>query len=372
VKTSAFAAVILAGGFSTRMGWFKPLLPLGEMTITDFIISTFRSKGIEVCLVVGWKKDELVNGIVSSDVKIIENPDYARGMFSSVKAGVSNLPEYIAGFFLIPVDIPLVKASTLGFLLNQATQYSDRIIYPVFGGKRGHPTVIPASLSPVIMGWKDDGGLKAVLESKEDMALEVEVPDRNILFDIDTPDDYQELLKRFERYDIPTEQESLVILSSIYRMEPLRLKHSIKVAEVAVSIGRSFQNAGIQVDLELVHSASLLHDVAKGQPQHDVTGARLIRELGFDRAAEIVGVHSNLAEGDASASLPLESQIVFLADKLVAGDSRVSIEDRYQSAASRHGTTPELHAKIMERMQVALKVKHQFEETLGFPLENII
>ena len=38
-----YAAIVLAGGFSTRMQQFKPLLPLGEETITDHVIATFLS-----------------------------------------------------------------------------------------------------------------------------------------------------------------------------------------------------------------------------------------------------------------------------------------------------------------------------------------
>jgi molybdenum cofactor cytidylyltransferase len=120
-------------------------------------------------------------------------------MFSSVQAGISRLsPDYQA-FFILPVDIPLVKPSTIRRLLIAAEENPGKIIYPVFGGKRGHPPLVPAALAPDILGWEKGGGLKAVLRAYEKLALEVPVADSNILFDIDTPGDYAALLERFER-----------------------------------------------------------------------------------------------------------------------------------------------------------------------------
>jgi len=41
MKAPRFAAVALAGGLSTRMKEFIPLLPLGKAAITDHAISLF-------------------------------------------------------------------------------------------------------------------------------------------------------------------------------------------------------------------------------------------------------------------------------------------------------------------------------------------
>lgn len=82
-----FAAVILAGGFSSRMGQLKPLMPIGGEIIADHLISTFHACGADVYFVVGYRGDEVKSAIKSQGVTIVENPDYASGMFSSVQAG---------------------------------------------------------------------------------------------------------------------------------------------------------------------------------------------------------------------------------------------------------------------------------------------
>jgi len=197
-RKETYAAIILAGGLSTRMKCFKPLLPLGDATVTDRVTGAFLSAGVAVFLVAGYRHDDIAAGIKQQDITIVYNPDFAKGMFSSIQAGVRRLGSRYRAFFVNPVDIPLVRPSTLKRLMDAAAQNPENIIYPVFAGKRGHPPLIPVNIVPFILGWEKSGGLKAVLRSQEKLALEVPVPDSFILFDIDTPEDYAALLERFK------------------------------------------------------------------------------------------------------------------------------------------------------------------------------
>jgi molybdenum cofactor cytidylyltransferase len=207
MKHRQYAAIILAAGFSRRMEQFKPLLPLGEETITDHVIATFLQNDVEVYLVIGWRGDELRAGIKKREINIIENHKYRQGMFTSIQTGIRHLQPVPESFFIMPVDIPLVRPSTISRLLYEARENPGKIIYPVFGKRRGHPPLVPSSLAAAILGWQKGGGLRAVLETQANAALEVEVPDSNILFDIDTHEDYDAMLERFQRYDVPTGEE---------------------------------------------------------------------------------------------------------------------------------------------------------------------
>jgi molybdenum cofactor cytidylyltransferase len=198
---ACYAAIILAGGLSTRMKQFKPLLPLGEVTITDRVIDLFLNEGVDVFLVAGYRHDDITAGIRKRDITIVYNPDYEKGMFSSVQAGIRQLNAGYEAFFSSPVDIPLVSPATIQRLMEAGEENPEKIIYPVFEEKRGHPPLIPAALAPAILGWEKGGGLRAVLKSKESLALEIVVPDSFILFDIDTPEDYAELRERWKRLE---------------------------------------------------------------------------------------------------------------------------------------------------------------------------
>lgn len=208
-------AVILAAGFSSRMQDFKPLLPVGGETLTDRVISTFLGAGVDVLLVTGRRREEIVRGIKHRDITVVNNPDYESGMFSSIKAGISRLLPVHRVFFIMPVDIPLVRPATVRRLLDESERFPDMVIYPVFGRRRGHPPLIPSSLVPSILEFREDGGLRAVLSRYRNGCREVAVPDRNILFDVDTPEDYKELLVRCRQNHVPAESECDAVLDDI-------------------------------------------------------------------------------------------------------------------------------------------------------------
>lgn len=369
--SARYVTIVLAGGLSSRMkDQFKPLLPLGETTITGHIISTFQSVGADVFLIVGHRQEEIRASLKTQDVTVIYNPDYEKGMFSSIQTGIRKLCMEHRAFFILPVDIPLVRPATIKRIMDTAAEYPDNIIYPTFTGKRGHPPLIPSKLIPDILGWRKNGGLKAVLKAKEKLALDITVPDSNILFDVDTPDDYATLLKRFQRYEIPTDEEGDVILNDICKVAPEKIHHSLKVADVAVAIAQALDAAGHKVDIELVRIAAKLHDIAKGQRKHDIEGGKILRELGFGKVGDIIAVHSDLAGGNTSLSL--EAKAVYLADKFVAGEKLVSLEKRYSLANRRFGVTPEIEAAIAGRLKVARNVKLELESLLGQSLESVI
>ena len=369
MKRGRVAVVILAAGLSSRSASFKPLLPLGEGTIIERVISIFQHNNVDVHVVVGHHRDEVRTTIKNPNVTIIENPDYEHGMFTSVQAGVLDLGSDYDGFFIMPVDIPLVRPETIARLLSESEQNTDKIIYPVFGGHRGHPPFVPASLISAILGWNKDGGLKAVLSGYENKALQVPVPDENILFDVDTPEDYQELLNRFQRIQIPTDDECEAILD-IFRVPQDVQQHSLRVAEVAAIIGKALNESGHKADMEAIRSAAILHDIAKEQPEHDAAGGWMLRSMGFGYIGDIVAVHTEL--GDADAKITLESKIVYLADKFVNGTRLVNVEERYQSSKNRFAATPEIEANIARRKARALGVKQELELLIGCPLEKLI
>jgi len=193
----SFAVLILAAGYSRRMGQFKPLLDIDGETIIDHLISTFLKIRIEVYVVTGYRGQELMTSVKNSEVTFIENPDYAYGMFTSIQAGVRSLKSGHKAFFVMPVDIPLVKSPSIRSLLNAYREHPGKIIYPMFHTKRGHPPLIPMTLAPVIAEWERDGNLRDILSTHEKLAYEVDVNDENILLDMNTVADYQALLKRF-------------------------------------------------------------------------------------------------------------------------------------------------------------------------------
>ena len=101
------AGLIPAAGFSSRMGAFKPLLPLGRNTIIERVINLFRTQGItDVLVVLGYEAPRLITLVESLGARWVMNDNYQEDMLSSVKAGVGNLHHDSHAFFLLPSISP--------------------------------------------------------------------------------------------------------------------------------------------------------------------------------------------------------------------------------------------------------------------------
>ncbi len=147
-KPCRIAALVLAAGYSSRMGILKPLAFLGTHTLIEEAVTRFLRAGIDdVRVVVGHRADEIKPVVDRLGVRWIFNADYDRGMFSSVLAGVKSLEADVDGFFLLPGDIALVNPETIRALFDACDPDDPKIIYPRFDGRRGHPPLIPAAYS---------------------------------------------------------------------------------------------------------------------------------------------------------------------------------------------------------------------------------
>lgn len=192
-------AVILAAGFSSRMADFKPLLPLDGTSLLGFVARTLRRSGLtDILAVAGHRAGEVQAEAARLSLYCAFNPDFSQGMFSSVLVGMNALPQGLDAVLVLPVDIPLVRPRTIRELCGRAGQCP--VCYPTFQGKRGHPPLIDAGLLPDIAAWPGDNGLAGALRAVEQRlgAQEAAVADENILFDLDTPEDYRQARLRLE------------------------------------------------------------------------------------------------------------------------------------------------------------------------------
>lgn len=189
-------AVIAAAGLSSRMGAFKPLLPLGESTLIGTVIAAFRRAGADpIVLVTGHRAGELEAHVAESGVRCIRNENYrATDMFASAAIGMAHIRSKCDQFFFTPGDVPLFSDATLRALLACGAP----LCKPVCGGRDGHPILIRCDLVDAILSGGGEGGLKGALNRCGAEMVSVPVDDEGILHDADTPEAYARLLARFD------------------------------------------------------------------------------------------------------------------------------------------------------------------------------
>jgi putative nucleotidyltransferase with HDIG domain len=359
-------AIVLAAGFSSRMGAFKPLLPFGGRTLVDHVVANLRAAGVgRIHVVTGFQADALAPELTRLGVTRAHNPDFAAGMFSSVRTGVASLPADVDAFLLAPVDVPLLRASTIARVLRAATTRASTIVYPTFRGKRGHPPLVGRALFAEILDSDGDGGLRALLARHEDAASEVAVFDWGCLVDMDRRDDYRLLAAALAGHRTPDVAECETMFDAASTPEATR-RHGRAVAALAASLARRLQAAGEAIDPDLARAAALVHDIAKGRRRHAEAGAALLREFGFPEIATPVARHMNFSFGAGRLD---ESAVVYLADKLVQGETRVTLETRFAPGMERFAGDLSALAGVRRRLAGAQAIAKAIEARIG-PLET--
>lgn len=185
-------AIILAAGFSSRMGEMKALLPIGGHTMLEHVVRLFKSAGLKDIIVVSGHEHEKIEARLSgSDVKTVYNPFFRQGMFSSIQTGVACLEKTVEGFFILPVDMPLVQADSLLALVKVFQEAGPEIIlHPSYKGRCGHPPLLGSAVAEALLQWQGAEGLRGFFRQYAGKQQCIEVDDEYILFDIDTPEDY--------------------------------------------------------------------------------------------------------------------------------------------------------------------------------------
>lgn len=361
-------AIILSAGRSSRQNGFKPALAIGPHTALEHCLRLFASAGLEnVVVVLGHRADELLPTVRTAGACPVIHSDYARGMFSSVQAGVAALPGNVDAFFVLPVDIPLVRVLTIHVLLDQLSVYPEaEAIVPAFRDRTGHPPLIRAALRDKIAAHDGKQGLRGVLE--QSAAVSAAVPDQHILVDIDTPAQYQRAVGLWRRHGIPVPGEARILMDWVCGKNSDIAAHSRTVAGIAEKLADAVNAAaGTSLDTDLVVAGALLHDIAKGQPDHAAVGASQLRSWGFGEAlANVVACHADM---DPAESTPTsEAELVYLADKLVWGARLASLDARFQAKYERFAGEPESRQAVMQRWQQAKTVCRRVEQAIGQPI----
>jgi Uncharacterized MobA-related protein len=362
MKNTCLAAIIISGGYSSRMGSFKPFLPFGNQSAIAMIINTYKSAGIkDVIVVAGYRGNEIADRLRESEVTCVQNENYAEGMFTSVIKGVKALDAGVPAFFMQPVDIPLVKRHTLELLQNKYRESPKGIIYPDFGGKKGHPPLIDCKYREIILNSNGEGGLKKILEEHSDDSIHVPVADKAVLMDMDTQADYETLLGYYKNA-APDMEECCSILN-IYQVPANIVKHGRKVAEISVEILHSLESAGCSLDESALKAAAMLHDIVKQEKNHARAGEKVLQEMGYGKVGSIVGSHTDIEVDDSMAIT--EGDLLYLADKLVKEDKLIPIEQRFNHSLHKYKDNPEAVTKIENRRTAAYKIIEKIERATG-------
>lgn len=192
-------AVILAGGYSTRAHGFKMEFDIEGKTILQRCIEGFYDSCRKIIVVTGFKYEK-IEKLVKDYEKVVTvyNDNYQKGMFTSIKKGISQVES--EKFFLTPGDYPLINKKVIEEILTKSIKEENKnkeVIIPSFYGKGGHPILADSSIVQDILVKSDDYNLREFLKNRK-VAYEI-IEDKSIILDVDTAQDYNEALSEFNK-----------------------------------------------------------------------------------------------------------------------------------------------------------------------------
>ena len=186
-------AVITAAGMSSRMGAFKPLLKIGNLSAAEYIIQNFFSAGTPaVTLITGNNAEELEKSLSHLDIVFLRNEMYKTNeMFDSIKIGLAHLKDSCDKIFVTPVDVPLFSVDTLKAL----QKCNADVGLAAFKGKTGHPIILNSTCIDKILQYSGDGGLRGAIKALSLTTEYIETADQGILYDMNTASDYSAIVQ---------------------------------------------------------------------------------------------------------------------------------------------------------------------------------
>jgi len=187
-------AIVLAAGKSSRMGTNKLLLRLGGETILDHLLQ--RLKHVETIVVTGHRPQDIKPIIERHGAETVHNPDYEKGMTTSLQAGLRVLGPEVDAVFLVLSDVFGFKPRLLEEMEAEMESTGALLVSPVHEGRRGHPILIARELFKEILELGKTETIKDVVMRHEEQHRYVR-GDAWTVTDLDTQEDYERIKKRW-------------------------------------------------------------------------------------------------------------------------------------------------------------------------------
>ncbi len=203
----------------------------------------------------------------------------------------------------------------------------------------------------------------------EERIIRLDLDFEEIVMDMYTKSDYENLVEHFKSMQTPEDERCLKMLEKFETPGEVR-KHCIGVANLSTKIASELNEHGANLNVELIRSASLLHDIVRSQPKHDKVGARVARQYGLEEVANLIENHMFYLK-EKHDSKVTEQDILCLADKMMNGDKFVSLRDRQKPRLEKFKGNIEAIENITNRFNRASELETHIKNITGKSVREI-
>jgi molybdenum cofactor cytidylyltransferase len=188
-------AIILAAGRSRRMGRNKMLLPFAAATVLETVVMEVAAcaQVTERVVVTGHQPDQIAALLGPYPVYCVFNPAYAQAdMLVSIQVGLRALSAEVSAALIVLGDQPRIERTIVQQVI--AAHRPQTIVIPSYQMQRGHPILIDRALWPAVLALPETAALRDFIRAHEERIRYVVVETDSVLKDLDTPEDYAELI----------------------------------------------------------------------------------------------------------------------------------------------------------------------------------
>jgi CTP:molybdopterin cytidylyltransferase MocA len=183
--------VLLSAGLSERFGSPKALAIIDDSTVIQHIQKTLlQSPCDEIVVVLGAHARQIHPSIfIHKRIRVVYNKDYNFGQITSVKAGWREADNSSTGVMFLPVDCPLVQASSISMIVDHFKKHDPDILVPSYKDKKGHPPIFHQRLKSKVLGLPIDQGLNSLYADHPPQTIEINDP--GIVKSFNTPEELE-------------------------------------------------------------------------------------------------------------------------------------------------------------------------------------
>ena len=185
------AAILLAAGASQRFGAANKLLVrVGDRPLVRGVAEEMLESGVaDVIVVTGCDAPLIEDALAGLPVRRVHNTDWQAGMGSSIACGIGALDSKATGAFIVPADMPFLKASLFRDLASAFQRHdAQRIVYPATPeGEQRNPVLWPRRCFAALAALSGPQGGRSLLQTLKAACVAEMVADAGMLADIDTP-----------------------------------------------------------------------------------------------------------------------------------------------------------------------------------------
>jgi len=139
--------------------------------------------------------------------------------------------------------------------------------------------------------------------------------------------------------ELPTKEHCYQLMCDMQMLDHIVI-HSLQVCRVATFLTDVLNRERLNLNIELIRAAALLHDITKTrsfktEEDHALTGGQYLCDLGYPEVGNLVRQHVRLDQY-ATGKAVSEVEIINYADKRVLHDEIVSLEQRLNYILERY------------------------------------